>query len=83
MSKGHFKVGNGRIKKPAALKEMLESASILSEGFPEVRVDFYIVHNKLYFGEMTFTSSGGMIQHYTKKFLKILGDHVMLPNSKS
>ena len=45
--------------KPNLLNEMLKCAAELSSGFSHVRVDFYIVNNKLYFGEMTFTSGGG------------------------
>lgn len=47
------------IPRPSCLGEMLEKASILAEGFKEVRVDFYIVKGQLYFGEMTFTSGAG------------------------
>ncbi len=47
------------IPKPNCLREMLEKAEILAAGFKEVRVDFYIVKDQLYFGEMTFTSGAG------------------------
>lgn len=33
---------------------MLECAKVLSEGFPQVRVDFYDVDGRIVFGEMTF-----------------------------
>jgi hypothetical protein len=58
---------------------MLEAATRLSEGFPEVRVDFYEVRGRLYFGEMTFASLMGMMDFYTDDFLKELGDQVKLP----
>ncbi|WDL92125.1 glycosyl transferase [Bacillus sp. HNR-4] len=47
------------IKKPSKLKEMLELASVLSEGHPYVRVDFYSINEKLYFGEITFYPEAG------------------------
>ena len=32
----------------------------LSKPFPLVRVDLYIVDNKVYFGELTFTPAAGL-----------------------
>ena len=58
---------------------MLRAASILSKGFPEVRVDLYEVDNKPYFGELTFTSAGGFNDFYSQDFLNILGDMTILP----
>ena len=72
------KIGNGKIPKPESFTEMMEASSILSKGFPEVRVDFYEIDRQLYFGEMTFTSGGGMMKQYTPEFRKLLGDKVFL-----
>lgn len=47
------------VDKPQNFEEMKKIAGILSEGFSHVRVDLYNVDGKIYFGEMTFTSSGG------------------------
>ena len=44
---------------PKNLESMFQWASILSEPFPFVRVDFYNIDEKLIFGEMTFSPSGG------------------------
>lgn len=41
-------------KKPEKLDEMIDIAKKLSEGFEHVRVDFYYVKGKIYFGELTF-----------------------------
>lgn len=67
------------IPKPDCLSQLLEAASALSKGHPEVRVDFYIVNNKLYFGEMTFTSYGGYMNYFTKEMLIEMGKHTILP----
>ncbi len=75
---GEFQDGKGEIPKPASFDEMMRAAAILSEGFPEVRVDFYDVSGKLYFGEMTFTSGNGKMPYYTPEFLKELGEKVIL-----
>lgn len=48
------------IKKPNNLEEMLKIAEVLAKPFPLARVDFYIVNNKLYFGEITLTPSAGL-----------------------
>lgn len=47
------------LPKPDGIDEMFELASKLSEGIPFVRVDFYDVNGKVYFGELTFYPSGG------------------------
>ena len=78
-----IKPGFGIIPKPTCLPEMLKAASILSEGFPEVRVDFYIIEDRLYFGEMTFTSGAGMMKCFTPEFLKELGDKVVIDRNKN
>ena len=46
--------------KPVCLDEMLRAAEKLSSPFPFVRCDFYVLGDKLYFGELTFTPGGGM-----------------------
>lgn len=71
------------IPRPVCFDEMLSIASILSEGFPESRVDLYEVDGKVYFGEITFTSAGGFMNYYTDEFLRILGDKVQLPERDS
>lgn len=78
----HYRNGHGQVPKPKSLEQMLAAAATLSEGFPEVRVDFYDVDGKLYFGEMTFTSLSGRMDYYTDEFLKELGDQIILPQSK-
>ena len=57
---------------------MIEDATILSNEFPEVRVDLYNINGKIYFGEMTFTSLGGFMNYFTDDFLKDLGSQIEL-----
>ena len=52
---------------------MLFIASVLSEGFPEVRVDLYEIEGKVYFGELTFASNAGYNNFYSQDFLNELG----------
>ena len=74
----HYRDGRCALPRPATLPLMLEAAAALSEGFPEVRVDFYEAGGKLYFGEMTFASLCGKMDFYTPEFLRELGDQVKL-----
>lgn len=47
-------------EKPFKLETMIKLAERLSDGIELLRVDFYYVNNKIYFGEMTFTPANGM-----------------------
>lgn len=46
--------------KPANFEKMIELARVLSKDIPFVRVDFFNVNEKLYFGEFTFYDWGGL-----------------------
>lgn len=74
----HMTVATKAIPRPACLDEMIAAARKLSKPFPEVRVDLYAVGGKLYFGEMTFTSLGGMMDFYTPKYLLEMGQQVKM-----
>ncbi|MBQ3944866.1 MAG: glycosyl transferase [Alphaproteobacteria bacterium] len=45
--------------KPSCFDKLMQSAKTLSAPFEFVRADFYVVNNKVYFGELTFTPAGG------------------------
>lgn len=49
------------VARPECWEEMKELARSLSAGIPHVRVDFYEVGGKVYFGEYTFYHWGGMV----------------------
>lgn len=78
----HYRDGGGRVPRPECLERMLVAASALSEGFPEVRVDFYEADGRLYFGEMTFASLCGKMDFYTQDYLEELGRQCVLPKGK-
>ena len=48
-------------EKPECFDEMRMLAEKLADGIPQVRVDFYEVNGKVYFGEMTFFHWSGMV----------------------
>lgn len=61
------------LPKPENLDEMLSVAARLSEQFPILRVDLYNIEGRIFFGELTFTSQGGMMDFYSQEFLYMLG----------
>lgn len=74
----HYRRG-AVIPKPVGLDRMLEVAEILARPFPVVRVDLYNLDGQVYFGEMTFTSLGGLMDFYTPQFLDHAGSLIELP----
>ena len=50
--------------------------------FPQVRVDFYDIEGKIYFGELTFTSLGGMMNYFTQEALNDMGEKINLSYAK-
>lgn len=55
-----FKVNHNVFPKPANLDEMLEMSRILSKNFVHLRVDWYLINGRLYFGELTFYDGSGL-----------------------
>lgn len=69
------------LSKPTCLVELLNYAYLLSADFPYVRLDFYIIDDKLYLGEFTFTPYGNTIEIYKESILLIFGEKLQLPSS--
>ncbi len=63
---------------PENYEKMIVIAEKLAKPFPVVRVDVYNVGGKIYFGEMTFTSLGGLMDYYTEEFQQLAGDLIDL-----
>lgn len=68
--------------KPYNFEKMIELSKVLSAGFPHVRVDFYEVDGKLYFGELTFYHFSGFMPFEPDRWDKIFGDWLVLPKRK-
>ena len=66
-------------ERPQNLSLMIKLAEILCEGFAHVRVDFYEMDGKLYFGEMTFTSESGIGKFSSEEYDLLLGNLIRLP----
>lgn len=65
------------IPKPRQWEDMKRICRILAKPFPHVRVDLYEVHNKVYFGELTFTPGGGL-KFFTDEFFMEMGEQLDL-----
>ena len=79
ISTSHYKLCTKTLPRPKALDEMVQMASVLSKGFPFVRVDLYEVGGKPYFGEMTFAPAAGFNTFFSYEFQMVLGNKIILP----
>lgn len=68
-----------KIPKPKNFKKMMEFAEILSNKIPFIRVDFYEIKGRLYFGELTFYPTSGYEDFKPKSYNYIFGNWIRLP----
>lgn len=73
---------NKIIEKPLSLSKMLDLAGKLSENTPHLRVDFYSIKSKIYFGELTLFHESGFAKFSNKEFEYTLGSLIKLPVKK-
>ncbi len=64
---------------PQTKDQMLRLAQQLSKDIPFLRVDFYDVGGKIYFGELTFFPASGFGAFTEEKWDTILGQWIQLP----
>lgn len=69
---------NPHFPKPKLLDMAFNFADKLSAPFPFVRTDLYLFDNSIYFGELTFTSSGGFDNEISNEGLNIMGNMINL-----
>lgn len=65
--RGHY-TQSELFPKPKNSDRMIDIAERLAKPFPCVRVDLYNIGGKIYFGELTFTSLGGLMDYFTPEF---------------
>lgn len=70
---------NYPIELPINLGEMISLAEKLSENEPFLRVDFYNVNGKIFFGELTFYPASGMGQFNPTEYDDLIGNLLSLP----
>lgn len=73
---------NHIIPRPERLELMIALAEKLSTGFPHIRVDFYSIGNKVYFGEMTLYHGAGFEKFSPVELERQLGDLIVLTDRK-
>lgn len=78
----HKPFSKREILRPIMFEEMKRSAAILSKGISFLRVDFYEVNGKMYFGELTFYPSSGFGNFEPNIWNKQFGDMIKLPVRK-
>lgn len=84
----HLDIKNGHpnasvsIAKPEAFKQMKMLAEKLSQNIPHLRVDFYEVNGKVYFGELTFTHWSGFVPFEPKEWDYKFGEWLRLPSKQ-
>ncbi|MBO7119856.1 MAG: hypothetical protein J6W03_06020 [Bacteroidaceae bacterium] len=67
------------LPKPHNYQKMIDYATRLAQDFPQVRVDYYEIDDKLVFGELTFTSHGAIQSNYKDEYVQSLGELLILP----
>ncbi|MBQ0030423.1 MAG: hypothetical protein KBT32_08310 [Bacteroidales bacterium] len=70
---------NTEIKMPENIETMISLAEQLSKNIPFLRVDFYNVDGKIFFGEMTFFPAAGMGKFEPEEWDTTIGDLLTLP----
>lgn len=79
LNQKNCQLSNTSTVRPICLEEMLACSSVLSEGIPQVRVDWYVIQNRPYFGEMTFFDAGGYDEFVPKSMEYEIGSWITLP----
>ena len=67
---------------PENIQEMFDIVRKLCKPFPHVRVDLYDVEGHVYFGELTFTTNGGVINVADPDYDKEIGSWINLDDYK-
>ena len=78
----HYPNSNENIPKPINYELMIMLAEKLSTGIPFVRVDFYEINGKVYFGELTFFPGSGFEEFTPERYDEIIGDMLELPKQR-
>ena len=73
-----YEISGRAIEKPICINRVLDYAAKLSAPFKHARVDFYIVKDKIYFGEITFTNGAGFDRFSSYDFDIMVGNWLNL-----
>jgi len=70
------------LKKPEQFDEMVAISRKLAEGFPFVRVDLFVINDRVYFSELTFFPGSGYEPFDPEEYDYLLGSYLTLPKSE-
>ena len=74
----HYSSSGSLIPRPHNFEKMIKLAEKLAVDIPFVRVDFYEVDGKIYFGELTFFPGSGFEKFNPKSYDEVLGNWIDL-----
>lgn len=72
---------NNDVEKPIHLNKIIELSESILEQFCFLRLDWYQVDGKIYFGEITFHPGGGFSEIYPSEWDKKIADSIILPKA--
>lgn len=75
----HFAVSNIIEDKPECLEELLNICRILCQEIPQVRIDFYIIKQKIFFGEITLYTASGLQKMIPEEMDVVIGKMLHFP----
>ena len=78
IKRSDFKKFDKKLEAPLNLEQMKEFSKILSNNIPHVRCDWYEINNKVYFGELTFSTCSGFIPFEREDMDHIIGEQLKL-----
>jgi len=67
------------VDKPKKLQEMLDIGAKVAAGMDHVRVDYLIIGDQFWLGEMTLYSGSGIRPFHTDEYEKLMGEQWILP----
>lgn len=77
----HYPNFNKEVSKPTGFQKMIELSGELSKEIPHVRVDFYSINGKIYFGELTFYHFSGCEVFEPDEWDYIFGEYLNVNNN--
>ena len=78
----HFQISDRCEPRPACFEELIKICKILCKDMIQVRIDFYIIDNKIYFGEITLFTANGMQKMIPEEMDAVLGNQLKLPGER-
>ena len=78
----HLKQSNRVFDRFKALEKMFDLYKRLGEYFRQLRADFYLIDDKVFFGELTFYRGGGFEKFNPQEIGLQIGDYIQLPEIK-